>query len=179
MMGEPVRVQCRELQNHVLACRRQFAAAQTAALCLLKHLQQFPASQLSIEAKHCSVRYILLYKIVMESKHEMVYFIHEAAVDRENPPPTNLGMLSGGVVPPTAAIKFWGLRLLSLSVVNCSRRRCSKYLRFISFRSLVSRSIWYLYSFTCAWYMFSSLAMALICFVFSRKFACTESNASS
>ena len=51
---------------------------------------------------------VFSYKNVIESKHELVYFHHdhEAAVDRENPPPTNFGMLSGGVVPPTAAIKF-------------------------------------------------------------------------
>ena len=34
----------------------------------------------------------------------------------------------------------------------------------------MSRSISYLYSFTCAWYMFSSAAMAFICRVFSRRF---------
>ena len=56
MRGELVKMQCRVLENLVPACRRQFAAAQTAAPCLLKHLLRFPASQLSIKAKHCSVR---------------------------------------------------------------------------------------------------------------------------
>ncbi len=42
----------------------------------------------------------------------------------------------------------------------------------MSLSSRVKRSISYLYSLTCAWYMFSSLAMAFICLVFSRRVAC-------
>ncbi len=48
-------MQCLLLAHLVPACRCQFAAAQTEAPCLLKHLLQRPASQLSIEAKHCFV----------------------------------------------------------------------------------------------------------------------------
>lgn len=60
----------------------------------------------------------------------------------ENPPPVKRGWLglaaagASGLAPPVRSRSI------------CSRRLCSKYLRFISFSSRTSRSISYLYSLT-------------------------------